>query len=511
MNASDVRRLERVIDASGVVARVEARIDDHKNRSGRPRELSVRTLLIAVLYLASTGSMHLVRVPALLNGLDRRTKKRLGVLRSGGVTRRQVERLYNLVADSLEASGIHAFDEVCDMLLAATLDQGCNDTTSIAIDGTSVDSWGSRRSYEDANGNVVWVATDPDARWRAKSKDSPWKRPVFGYDLTVAVTIPELDGVDVPLAARVMRFRPANRQPVAMGREVMIGSAKQQGTLGDVLVDREYTKRVDGTDFVLPVRALGGEPVFDLMTVQRAGRGTVRGAVIIDGQPFSPSILSVPGLLNITPPPVNAPWPVIAAYQARIETRAKYALVPHGSRKANGSQVFQCPASAGKLACSLKPSPTARTNKSSSNNTRKKIPFMVVPPNTASTPEVCSKKFTTFDAVDLPLSQRHLYGSNAWWMSYNRRSRVEGFFGNLKNEACENLRRGTIRVRGLVKTGILVAFAVASTNLRLARTFASRAPKPQTRRRGRPKKTGVVAVPAVLASINTANAPPPAA
>jgi hypothetical protein len=129
----------------------------------------------------------------------------------------------------------------------------------------------------------------------------------------------------------------------------------------------------------------------------------------------------------------------------------------------------------------------------------------------AQSAAVCSNKFTTFDAVDLPLSQRHLYGSYEWWSSYNRRSLVEGFFGNLKNEACENLRRGTIRVRGLVKTGILVALAVASTNLRLARAFHKRKPKPQTRKRGRPKKTGVVSVPAVLSAINSANAPPSAA
>jgi hypothetical protein len=508
MNASDVRRLERVIDASGVVARIESRIDTHKDRSGRPRELSVRTLLIGVLFLASTGSMHLVRVPGLLNGLDSASKKRLGVLRSGGVTRRQVERLYNLVADSFEASGINAFDEFCDMILAATVDPLCSQTSSIAIDGTSVDSWGTRRSYEDKFGNKVWVATDTDARWRAKSKDNPWKRPVFGYDLTVAVAVPNLSGSDVPLAARVMRFRGANREPVAMGREVMIKAAQQQGVLGDVLVDREYTKRVDGTDFVLPVRALGGEPVFELMPVQRGGRGTVRGAVIIDGQPFSPSILNAPGLLKIKPPAVTASWAEIDAYQQEIAKRAKYALVSHGSRKANGAQVFQCPAAAGKLSCSLQAAPTKRTNKASK---KVKLPFIVSPGVSAQSAAVCSNKFTTFDAVDLPLSQRHLYGSYEWWSSYNRRSLVEGFFGNLKNEACENLRRGTIRVRGLVKTGILVALAVASTNLRLARAFHKRKPKPQTRKRGRPKKTGVVSVPAVLSAINSANAPPSAA
>lgn len=452
-------------------------------------------------------------MPALLNGLDHPTKMRLGIFRQGVVTRRQVERLYNLVADSLEETGLHAFDEFCDMLLAATVHDECANTTSIAIDGTSVDSWDSRRSYEDAFGVMHWKATDTDARWRVKFKDNPWKRPVFGYDLTVAVLIPEEGGKDVPLAARSMRFRGANRPPVDIGRQVMMQVAKQQGVLGDVLVDREYTKRVDGTDFVLPVRALGGEPMFELMSVQRGGRGTTRGAVVINGQSFSPSILNAPGLLSITPPKVNASWKEIDAYQQRIKTRAKYALVPHGSRKANGAQVFQCPASAGKLSCALQPAATKRTN-AVSNATKKngkKIPFMVAPHATSTLPgSVCTKKFTTFDATDIPLSQRHLYGSYEWWSSYNRRNLVEGFFGNLKNEARENLRRGTIRVRSLVKTGLLVAFMVASTNLRLAKAFHRRAPKPAAAKRGRPKKTGVVAVPAVLNALSSSNAPPSA-
>lgn len=132
-------------------------------------------------------------------------------------------------------------------------------------------------------------------------------------------------------------------------------------------------------------------------------------------------------------------------------------------------------------------------------------------PATTLPGSVCSKKFTTFQATDAPLSQRDLFGSARWFSSMSRRSRVEGFFGNVKNEACENLRRGTIRVRGLVKTGMLVAFAVASTNLRLADSFAKRAPTTSSKKRGRPKKTGVVKYADVFSEDAAANAPPSAA
>jgi hypothetical protein len=486
-----------VIDASGLVAFLEGRIAQHKQVSGRPRELSVRTLLVALLLLSQTGSMHLVRVPEMLNNLDAPTRKRLGVVRAGGITRRQVERLFNLIAAALEGSAHAHFDGFCDLLLQATVDQACANTSSIAVDGTSVDSWGRRRRRVDASGQVSCVSSDTDAEWRRKSKDNPWKRPVFGYDLTVAVTVPEVDGHDVPLAARSMRFRPANRQNVAMGRAVVKEVARQLGVLGDVIADREYTSTIDGRDFVLPVRALGGEPVFELTQVQLGARGTTHGAVMIDGHPFSPSV--PPALHVLVPPPPGAPWADVAAYQQKVAMREKYALVPHGGRKANGSQVFQCPAAAGKLFCALMPASTPGA-----------FPAALAP-KTVLAGSVCSKKFTTFQATDAPLSQRDLFGSAKWYSSMSRRSRVEGFFGNVKNEACENLRRGTIRVRGLVKTGMLVAFAVASTNLRLADSFAKRTPSAPAKKRGRPKKTGVVKYAEVFTADAAANAPPSAA
>ena len=67
--------------------------------------------------------MHLVRVPALLNSLDKKTKTSLGITRKAGVTRRQVERLYNVVAAAFDSHGIESFDEFCDTLLVATLDK----------------------------------------------------------------------------------------------------------------------------------------------------------------------------------------------------------------------------------------------------------------------------------------------------------------------------------------------------------------------------------------------------
>lgn len=70
--------------------------------------------------------------------------------------------------------------------------------------------------------------------------------------------------------------------------------------------------------------------------------------------------------------------------------------------------------------------------------------------------------------------QRHYWGSHHWIKAFNRRSRVEGWFGNLKNDNTEGLGRGAFRVMGNCKTSIMHAVFAAATNLRLRRAWARR-------------------------------------
>ena len=59
-----------------------------------------------------------------------------------------------------------------------------------------------------------------------------------------------------------------------------------------------------------------------------------------------------------------------------------------------------------------------------------------------------------------------------WFYAYSRRSTsIEPPFANIKDEAGESFRRGKVRVRGIIKTGLMGACALASKNRRLTLSY----------------------------------------
>jgi hypothetical protein len=456
----------------------------------------MRNFLVGMYLVATSGTLHLTRIAPTLNGLPTGTRRRLGLVRTGGVTQRQVQRLFATICAAVRADGIRALDDIFDALCDATQPDEAAGVTSIAIDATDIEAWGRRRGLRSG-----LPSSDPDARWRGTQQaKSTWKNPLFGYDLTAAVTIPDQVGADVPLVARRVRLRPAAQDVIATGLNLIAAVTVMQGGLGDVVADRAYSRRHDGTDFALPVRALGGEPVFGLRADQLGVRGTAHGALIIDGAPFSPSVPA--NLRNITPPPVGATIADIITYQQQVAKRAQYALVAHGKRNHNGDADYRCPAAAGKLRCPLVPG---------SMTVAMTIPTALTPPATADKGTVCAQATKRFAATDIPLAQQDLFGTREWYASWNRRNRVEGFFGNIKDEARESLRRGIVRVRTKEKVGFWLAFAVAAANVRLTAAFRRRpVATPPARKTGRPRKPGLAAYlpTGVATSPGGANAPP---
>lgn len=83
----------------------------------------------------------------------------------------------------------------------------------------------------------------------------------------------------------------------------------------------------------------------------------------------------------------------------------------------------------------------------------------------------CGQQKSRVQAVELPFWQPLQHGSAEWYESFNRRNHVEGLFGNVKNDASQNLTRGRIRVMGLAKVSLMALFIAMAANLRLTDTF----------------------------------------
>jgi hypothetical protein len=87
-------------------------------------------------------------------------------------------------------------------------------------------------------------------------------------------------------------------------------------------------------------------------------------------------------------------------------------------------------------------------------------------------PESHDAKWCTKDTVTLPAGphmkhhQEEYWGSPDWEISWNRRTYVEGVFGNMKNHHTGNIRRGFMCLTGRALVSIAVAASVVAYNLR---------------------------------------------
>ncbi len=129
-------------------------------------------------------------------------------------------------------------------------------------------------------------------------------------------------------------------------------------------------------------------------------------------------------------------------FLGQINTREQWALRRVAGPDSSGSERYECPARAGKERCPLVPQSMALPVT---------LPKVVELPE-PSAHKCCSQRTVTVPGdVDYKSRQRHYWGSRDWISSFSRRSRVEGWFGNLKDRSREALGRGAFRVMGLCK------------------------------------------------------------
>ena len=345
---------EEVIDASGVVPRIEAMLPI----GVRARQLTARTLLAGMcLAQADHRPAHLTRVRQALTSLPEDDQRRLGVLADWKhgphlLSYRQTERTFGLIADTLakdEPDGLPSggLAGICDALQEASVPEKFKDASdSLAADWTDMDSFS---RPPPARGGPC---ADPEASWGHRKNNllRSENELFFGYYFSAAIMMPAENGAAIPELARRATLSSCRHDPVRVFAPVLTAMPAAGIPLGDILADSGYAHR-DADAWALPLRAAGAQLVQDLHP-HSGPKGTHDGAIIANGNLYCPC--TPRPLLELGPPARPATKEHTADHDRKTAELARYKLGRITADDADGYHRVQCPAVMGKIRCPLR-------------------------------------------------------------------------------------------------------------------------------------------------------------
>jgi hypothetical protein len=490
---SDVRIAEYIIDTSGIVDTLHG--GRRTSRRGRPADLDLAKALWVGMLLSIQfhGRATLREIHTLLTReLCDTDKKRLKVLRGGehiaySKLVNYSKSLKNKLAFGRSAGDIDDTERaerhntvvtaVDDLMEVFNLDWT---TTRYAIDATGLWSW-ARGKGKFTPGELVDEddpdfdpdtqpqptvdnqSADPDASWQGKTAKGGNQEGFFGYHGHAIVQVPNKTGdkFDEPLIVRRIEITTAAQDIVDVSLRLIDGL----GSITDLLEDRHYSyKKWERWHVQLNER--GVRQHFDMF-------GTKREFIEYDHMRWVDGSAHCPATPDrfetILRPKPNAPKEDFEAFRAQIAARQDYAMYVT-ERNADGSTLrLQCPALTGTVGCPLRPGTDAAA-------IEKGRPVVANPPDPngpEGLPLCCTQtKVSVTTPVKIrKVQQQHYWGSPTWERTYAKRTHIEGVFGNLKNDAAENLSRGLTRGMGLVWMNMVVAMTAASYNRRTLRKW----------------------------------------
>ena len=462
MNEDALARLEAIVDASGVAADIEVRLPV----GVRPRQLSVRTLLVGILVVIFDGRpAQLTRVHRALVALDERDRARLGVwvdARGGPhlLTYRQVEYTFSLVVCALAKehpdgtpSGVLA--QVVDALVEASVPEPLKEaSSSLAVD------WSDHETFAFPP-HAGGTSADPEASWGHRSGGPTRGELFFGYFFSAATMVADEGGPSVPELVRRMRLSTCAIDPVPTFVGVLERMCADGVALGDVLADSGYAHRLP-EHWALPLRRAGGHLVMDLHPHDRGTRGTFGGAICFNGNLYCPS--TPKPLFELEPLARGASADSVATHDERSAELARYKLGRISADDGDGYHRVACPAVMSKVRCPARPESMALGFER---------PEITGPP--APAPSCCTQQTLTVPPeVNAKTAQKHDYPSRAHRQSYARRTAVERAYATMKDPASTDVRRGWCRVMGLCAMTILLSCGVVVRNLRVLDAFEER-------------------------------------
>jgi hypothetical protein len=503
--SSDLARLEAIIDASGVPGRIEMLLPI----GVRPRQLSVRTLLLGTLItLADERPAHLVRIHQALIGLPEADRRRLGVIASWKtgpheLTYRQTERTFSLVDRALskqhsDGKPSQILSEIMDRLLEGSVKVlGVSESRALAIDWTGYESFARpprrRRAHAEGpetqtpqstadcadNAGATEVGSteqaeqgscaDPEAAWGHRKTNNPGtSETFFGYYLQAATIVKEESGPDVPELVRRITLSSCKHDPPEQIVPVLKRMASEGIELGDLLGDSGYSYRAPET-FALPARAAGAKLIIDLHPNDRGMKGTHEGAICANGSLYCPA--TPKALLELSPLQPGASEQQTQEHDRRCDELARYKLSPLTATDQDGYRRAICPAAAGKIRCPHRPASIALSHEH---------PTITSPPE--HPPTCCVQQTITIPpSVNAKTAQKHDYPSKAHRASYARRSAAERSFSQVCDPASNDIKRGWCRLMGITPNALMLSCAFIIANIRVTDAHAARQAENQRR------------------------------
>jgi hypothetical protein len=452
-------------------------------KGGRPRQLSLRTLLLGLILSFADGRHgQLRRAHQALVSLPHKDKVRLGVVamwRNGPhtLTYRQFERTFKVMTKAfpcVDGAPGEALEALVSSLVRASVPERYeNASASLAIDWTDCETW-SRPPPEGGE------CADPEASFGRRHSNTPGVKDelFFGYYLQLATMVGDSGSCEVPELVRAMALSSCHLDPPRQFTGVLKALQANGSSFGDLIYDTGYSYRV-ASAWALPLRKMGASLVTDLHPGDRGPKGTYKGAVLCDGNLYCPA--TPRPLLGISGLRLGASEEETLVHDRKVKELSRYKLARIRRDDRDGYHRVECPAVSGRLRCPLRP------ESMSLDHSR---PEVTSPP--ADEPPCCcvQKSITVPPEVNAKTAQRHDFGSPEHRDSYGRRSAAERANATLKDPSSTDIRRGSIRVMGQSAITIIVACAVAVRNMRITSAFEVRMEENERRKlKGLPPRT----------------------
>lgn len=340
------------------------------------------------------------------------------------------------------------------------------------------DEWLASLSDEDfedeaeSNGTAATDSADPkdfrwdlEASWSAKTSKSGKKESYYGYGAHTLVQSPKKGQRDIPALIRRIELTTAIEDVVAVSLRLLTTLPRP---VTDVVVDRLYNhkqfRRWGSKLIELGIRSHHDYRQQDTKFVDYEGMRWVAG------RPHCPC---VPEELN----GLQRPGPAASRvdkerFETQVTIRKNYAFQIHTQPDSTGQMRVRCPARNSTVGCPF----IGGSEMTAIQDHRPLVEGPVARFGAEKLPACCTQETVTVRPPDTIAKHYQFYywGTSEWAAQFDRRTFVEGFYGNIKNKSTEDVCRGFTRGIGLAWMNLVAAMAAASYNLRILRNWADR-------------------------------------